>query len=117
MDVETRVLREPCLYVRMFVRGVVVADQMQRFPFRRLAVYLAPKGQPFIMAMAPLAMGDDLTIEYAQRSEQSHLCHCVCSHASWFRRGLFQRQARLGTIERLDLTFLVAAQHDRVFGM
>ena len=46
VNVESRMFREPLLEHRMFVRGVVVRDQMQRLVLGRLAVDLAQELQP-----------------------------------------------------------------------
>ena len=43
MHREARMLRQPRLHLRMLVRGVVVGDQMQVEPTRRLAIDLLEK--------------------------------------------------------------------------
>jgi hypothetical protein len=50
-----RVFFKPCLHVRMLVRGVVVADQVQCLALGRFAIDLAQKAQPLGVAMALLA--------------------------------------------------------------
>jgi hypothetical protein len=51
---KTRVFLEPSSHYRMFVRGVVISDQMQVELARRLAIDLLEKTQPFDVSMARL---------------------------------------------------------------
>jgi hypothetical protein len=57
---------QPLLNLWVFVRGVVVCNQMQCFVLWRLAVYLSEKLQPLDMTMTLLALGNDLAIEYVE---------------------------------------------------
>ena len=43
-------------------------------------------------------------------------CHCACSLRHRLSTALLHRQARLRTIERLNLAFLVDAEHDCLVG-
>jgi hypothetical protein len=47
-------LRQPFLHGRMFVRGVVVSDQMKRLVLGRFAVDLAQEFEPLAVSVAPL---------------------------------------------------------------
>lgn len=49
----------------VLVGGGVVADEMQLFALRRFSVDLAEEGQPLGVAVAFLALADNLTIQYA----------------------------------------------------
>ena len=60
VHVEARVLGQPLLHLGMLVRGVVVADQVQRLVLGRLAVDLAQELEPLAVAVPLLALGDDL---------------------------------------------------------
>lgn len=43
-------------------------------------------------------------------------CRCVCNHGPWCRPSLFERQSGLGSVECLNLAFLVERQHNGVRG-
>ena len=63
MDGEARMFFEPFFDLGMLVRGVIVADQVQLFSFRRLTVDLAQECQPFGVAVALVTTGDDRTVQ------------------------------------------------------
>src|SRR5574337_96794 len=67
---EARVFLQPLLHLWMFVRGIVIADQMQRLVFRSLPVNLAQEIEPFNMAVTLLATGDDRSVQRVERGEQ-----------------------------------------------
>jgi len=116
VHVESPVLVQPLLHHGVLVRGVVVADQVQRLVFGRLTVDLPEELQPLGMAMARLALRDDLPVEYVQCSEQCSRAVALVVMRHGRRAPLLQCQPGLGAIECLHLTLLVAAQHQRVFG-
>ena len=97
----------------VLVRGIVVCDQMQRLILGCFAVDLFEERQSLDVGMA-LAWADDLAIEDIERSEQrgGAVSFVIVSHC--LRPPLLERQSWLRAIERLDLTFLVAAQHQRM---
>lgn len=66
MYVEVRMLEQPCLHDRMFMGGVVANDQVQCLFLGRLAVDLLEKFQLLGMAVALLALRDDLTVQHAE---------------------------------------------------
>jgi len=70
VKVEAAVAHEPSVDIEMFVRGVVVGDQMDIQPRRNVAVEVIKKREKFLMAMTRLALGDDRTIEHVERGEQ-----------------------------------------------
>ena len=73
MDMEARMLLQPLLDLRMLVRRVVVADQMQCLVLGRLAVDLAQEVEPFDMAVTLGTAGDHRTVQCAHRREQRGL--------------------------------------------
>ena len=66
---EAWMLCQPLLHLRMLVRGMVVADQMQRLLLRCLAVDVAQKGEPLVMPVALLAARDDRPIQGIESSK------------------------------------------------
>jgi hypothetical protein len=67
-----------------------------------------------LMAVALHVAADDGPVEDVERSEQGRgaMALVVVRHGA--EPALFQRQARLGAIESLDLALLVERQHDGV---
>ena len=63
MDVEPGMLLEPGLDGAVFVRSIVVADEVQVFVFRCFPIDLAQELQPFRVAMALLALTDHGAVE------------------------------------------------------
>ena len=61
MHVKARMLLKPRFDHRMLVGGVVVADQVQGFLFRRLAINLFEKGEPLGVPMALFAARNIIT--------------------------------------------------------
>ncbi len=69
------------------------------------------KLKPLGVAVALLALGDDLTVEYVERSKQGRrsIAFVVMRHGG--RTALLHGQAGLRAVQRLYLALLVAAQH------
>jgi hypothetical protein len=70
MHCEARMFLQPLIDLEMFVGRVVVANQTQRFVFRRFALDLTQEIKPFSMAVALLAAGNDRAVQGIERSEQ-----------------------------------------------
>ncbi len=84
VQMEARMPRQPPLHLGVFMRGVVVADQME-FPIRRRLVDELEELEPFLMAM-PRWHVPKLALGHSGRRTRSW-CRCVCSHASSCRNG------------------------------
>ena len=63
MDLESRTLGEPRPHLWMLVGGVIVGDEMDVEPLRRLPIDLLQEAQPFDMRMARLGARDQLAFE------------------------------------------------------
>jgi hypothetical protein len=100
----------------MFMGLVVIQDQMHIKFFGSLAINPAQKGQPLLVSVAWHAGTDDLTIGDIESSEQGcgAIALVVVSHGA--TSTFFDRQSRLGAIQRLNLAFFIRAQHQSVFG-
>ena len=61
VQMKARMLFQPGLDLGMFVRGVVIQDQVQVAIRRRLLIEQAQELQPFDMAVAPLALAGPMT--------------------------------------------------------
>ena len=67
---ETRMFRQPSLHFCMFVRRVVIHDQMQLEVFRRFLVDFLEERQPLLMAVLALDATNQFALEIIQRREQ-----------------------------------------------
>ena len=70
MHVKARMLLKPRDDNRALVGGVVVADQVQGFLWRRLAINLLQKGEPFAVTTALFAARDDAAVECTHGGKQ-----------------------------------------------
>jgi len=68
MQVETRVTRQPSLYIRVFVGGVVVEDEMEIL--RRLRIDLLEELDPLLMSMPRPTGGDHLALDHLDGRKQ-----------------------------------------------
>ncbi len=82
VNAKARMLLQPLLDLGMFVRGVVVTDQMQRPVAGRLAIDLAQKVEPLGVPVALLAASDERTVERVQSGELRWWYRGVCSRGS-----------------------------------
>jgi len=73
MHVEALVLLKPSLHFRVFVRGVIVHDQMQLKMLGRFAIDLFEKLQPLLMAVLALDAADQASLKIIQCSEQGDI--------------------------------------------
>ncbi len=113
---EAGMLGKPLLHSGVFVRGVVIGNQMQRFILGRLSVDGTQEFQPLRVTMPLLALRDDLTVQHVQSGEQCGRTVALVVVRHGGRTPLLQWQPGLRAIERLHLALLVAAQHQGVLG-
>ena len=111
MQVEAGMAFQPGLDARMFVRPVVVDDQMQVQIEWCLDADQLQETDKFLMAMPRHAIANDRAIEHVQRGEQGRRAIPFVVVRLPGRDSRPQRQERLSAVEGLDLTFLVDAEH------
>ena len=109
-----RVAFEPFSDLGMFMGGVVVDDGVDHFSRWYVALDNIEESDEFLMPVALHVTADDGTVEHIQRREQC--CRAVtfvivCHGAA---TASLHGQAGLGTVQRLDLAFLIHRQNDRV---
>ncbi len=116
MQMESRMPSHPRFDSWMLVSPVIVHDQMQIKSGRRLGVDLLEESDKLLMPVARHAIADDLAIEHAQCGEQSGraIALVIVRHRS--APPLLDWQARLGSIKRLDLAFLIDTKHQGFVG-
>ena len=116
MDVKAGMLRESSFYLRVLVCRVVVDDQMQVQVWWGLFVDLPQELEPLLMAMTLHARTDHFTLKEFQCGKKSGgaIAFVVMSHGA--TASLFEGQTWLGSVEGLDLGFLINAQDESMIG-
>jgi hypothetical protein len=66
--------------------------------------------------VAPLGAGDDFTLQVVQGGKERHGAVAVVVMGVGLKAAGVERQAGLGALEGLDLTFLIAAEHQGLVG-
>src|SRR5450631_2230890 len=96
----------------MLVCAVIVQDQMERNLARKLPVQPAEKPQELLMAVPFMALSNHTSAENLQSGKQRGraVAFIVMRHRP--APALLERQARLRTIQGLNLAFFVHTQHD-----
>ncbi len=114
VHVEPRMPLQPCFDPGMFVRVVVIHDQVQVHGRRRLFVHKLEKLDPLLMAMTRHARSNQLTLRQFQRCKQRRgpIALVIMRHRT--APALLERKARLRAIQGLNLALLVAAQNERM---
>ena len=102
---------EPGFHARVLVGPVVVHDEMQTEFGRSFDIDLLEEAEELLMPMTRHAVADHFAVEHAEGRKQGGraVAFVVVRHRP--TAAFLQRQARLGAIEGLNLTFLVDAQH------
>lgn len=113
VQVETRVFFQPGPHLGRLVGGVVVEHDVDVAGSLHRPVDPAEEAQELLCAVARHAVADDQTRLHVERREQGGgaMAPVVVGHGR--RAPLLQRQPGLRPVQRLDLGFLVDAQHDR----
>ncbi|SUD31412.1 Uncharacterised protein [Pseudomonas fluorescens] len=103
MHVEAFVLLKPSLHVRVFVRGVIVDDQMQLKMLGRFAIDLFEKLQLLLMPVLTLDAADQASLKIIQCSKQGD--GTVADVIVRLRTDMAdsRRQTRLGALQGLNL--------------
>ena len=98
----------------MFVRGLVVADDVDLLLARHGLVDQTQELQPLVMAMALLAEVVDLAGSSVERGEQCRRSVALVVVRHGGTASLFQGQSRRGAVQRLNLALLIYRQNQRV---
>ena len=96
--------------------SVVVANQMQCVVLGGFPIDLAQEGEPFVMTVTRVAASNDRAVERIQCGKERRGAMTLVVVGQRPRTALLQRQPRLGTVQGLNLTLLVAAEHQRMLG-
>src|SRR5438477_74972 len=99
----------------MFVRAVIIQDQVQLQFFGKFLVQSAQKSQKLLVAMPGKALADDFSFQYFQGREErrgavTDIIMSVCAATPFL-----ERQSRLRAVQRLYLALLVDTQDQAFF--
>ena len=102
---------EPGAHLGVLVDGVIVDDCVNQFAGRHGGFDPVQETDEFLVAMARHALADDRAVKHIERGKQRGcaVADVIMCHGP--SAPLFERQARLSAVERLDLRFLVDRQH------
>lgn len=114
VDVETPPRREPCADLGMFVRGVIVYDEMSIELLGPVGIDMLEKAQEFLMPMRRLALREHTAFGDIECRKQCRSPMSDVTVGDAYDVTEPKRQNRLGTFECLDLALLVDAEHDRM---
>src|ERR1700676_5378866 len=116
VHLEARMFGEPGLHFLGLVGLVIVADRMHVEVVGYRPVDLFQEADELLGAVTRQALAGDparLHLEWREKSRRA-IALVVVRHR--LSPALLHRQARLGAIERLNLAFLVDAEHDCLVG-
>ena len=100
----------------MFVRGVIVDDQMKGQVDWRFPIQLLEESQPLTVSVFGGGSAENLPIQIGEggKKRDRAMSFVIMSFRAWM--AAFQRQAWLGPFQGLALAFLIAAQDQRSVG-
>ena len=105
---------QPLLDIGVVVGPVIVQDQVEGLPWRRVSVDGAQELQQFLVTMTRITGADHGAVEHIERREQAGGAVALVVMRHGAASPLLHRQARLCPIQRLDLRFFIHAQHHRL---
>ena len=111
MEAPVRVSLDPFPDLWVLVRGIVVDDGMDGLAGRQRGINGAEEANVFLMAMLLHAAAEDFSAQHIESGKQ---CRCTMALVVMRHRAaaaLFQGQARLRAVMRLDLAVLINGQH------
>ena len=102
---------KPFLNLWMFVRPVVVQDDVHRQGWINRAVHAVEETNKLLMPVPRLALANDGPIEHVERGKLGGCSVPLIIVGLSFRKAGPQGQNWLCAIQRLDLAFLINTEH------
>lgn len=112
MQFEARMFLHPPPDFFVFVRAVIVKNQVQVEVWRKLRVELAQELQELLVSVTRLTLADDLSIENIERREQRRSAVTDIVVGMRPASPLDEGQTWLGAVQSLNLALLVHAEND-----
>ena len=107
---------QPPLDRGVFMRGVIVGDQMQGLALGDLPINYTEEPQPFLVPMAWQAGGDDGALGDIQGGKERGGAMALIIRRHRAAATGLERQAGLCAVQGLDLAFLIHTQDDGMLG-
>src|SRR6201998_886521 len=107
---------DPFKNLGVLVSGIVVDDHMHRFLLGHPGIDDVEEADELLMAMALHTLTDDLAFQHIKRRKQCRDAVTLVVVGNCAGTSLLHRQPRLGTVQRLDLAFLIDRENDGVVG-
>ena len=114
MEGHARVFGQPGLHLGVLVGGVVIDDQVESEPFRRLPIELLEEAEELVVAVAVVTLAHDFTGSDVEGSEERRRAMALVIMGHRPRPALLHGQPGLGTVKGLNLTLLIDAEDDRL---
>src|SRR5215469_15116266 len=111
MEGPARMARQPGQCFGMLAGGVVVEHGVDHLAGRDFTLDGIKKADEFAVAVALHASADHGAVEHTERGEQSGGAVPLVVVRHGLAASGFDRQSRLGAVERLDLALFVYRQH------
>ena len=108
--------RKPGADFFVFMSGIVIENGVNHLAGGDLSLNGVQEADELLMAVTLHILTDDRAVEHTQRGKQRRCAVALIIVGQRPASPLFERQARLGPVERLNLRLLVDAQHDRMAG-
>jgi len=114
VQMKARMSSHPGFYARMLVGRVIVHDQMKVQLGRSFRIDFFEEADEFLMAVSRHAVSDHFSIKHAEGRKQRGcaVAFVIVRHGP--AASLFHREPRLGSVEGLNLAFLVDAKDQRL---
>ena len=107
MQVEPGMFTQPRFHIGVFVRRVIIDNEVDLQPYRHLLFDGFQKIQELVMAVFGDTRSDDLSRGDLQSGEQSGGAIALVVVRHGFPAALLHRQGRLGAVQRLDGSFFI----------
>lgn len=112
VEVKPGIAPLPCLNLVMLMGCIVVADEVDLLFGRRASADQVKEANPFLMAVLVHAASDDLTVGCIQRSKERGGSIALVVMGQRLAPPFLKRKARLSAVQCLNLTLLIAREHD-----
>lgn len=116
MELEAGMAFGPCFHGRMLVGRIVITNQVDLFAGRRAPVDQIQKADSLLMPVLFHAGANDLSIGDIEGGEEGSGAIALVVMGHGLAASRFDRQARLGAVQCLDLTLFITREDDGMFG-
>jgi len=114
VQMKTRMPLDPGFHAGMFMGAIIIHDQMEIELGGSFGVDFLKESDELLMPMARQAVSNHLAVEHTEGGKQGGrpMADIIMRHGS--TAALLQGQTGLGSVQGLDLAFLIQAQNQRL---